>query len=1115
MKKTWFSTYGYKAAVAAPGGGYVDELGNGYQDFRNILSTISDNTNYAKERPYHKVSDGYYCMAGTSMACPHVSGLAAVIKSYFPQAPAEEIYGRIMAGADNIDALNPEYESLLGIGRINVYNSLTVTPKPLLKLIDIQTAKITSGEKGEISITLRNYWLDAFGVSVSLSTDHPQVQILQNEIFFEDILSGQTKSNVDNPFLVVFDDSIPLGERVHFNFTVSCQNANLDHRSFSLHMRGFDNIGPKIGLSLNSHFIPLYTAMDDLDNDSWADILFMGLFPTEALLYHSNQAGSFVNVTEQAGLDNLYLGLPMVSTFIDVDNDGYKDLFIGDLSNLLFKNNGDGTFSDISSASGVAAFPAFYDAAATLDYDNDGFLDIVGGGSKSLFLLRNSGTGTFTEDTETSGLPANLTSALAQIKTFDYNNDTYQDVFVLTVSRKPAGIIQPGELKLYLNNGDGTFSETTLESGVNAETIGTISGIAVGDYNNDGYQDLFLSGDRRLVFLYKNNGDGTFLDVTEHAGDIGQGFGAFFSGNDFIDYDNDGDLDLHLTSVSLGAETNKLFRNNGDGTFTNVTDKMFPADIALNAASACMGDYDKDGDIDIYAPSWILGRGAFLENIVGVKNNWIAIDLMAQESNSDAIGTRVEISYNGLLQVREVKYGSLSSQPVHFGLGPEAELIEKIDIYWPGGIKQELRNITPNQIITVLENAGLLGDLNNDSKVDIFDVIKCTRQVAGKDPKTPEADVNFDGEVDIFDVAIIAAIAVGKNPNEPITTTNDSLLNPIPDQEVTIGNSLELEVSSEELPVPAAYSLINPPAGATIGSDTGDFTWKPDASYAGKIPDIKVKVSYVKANVTITDEESFKVEVKTLLGDLNNDSKVDISDVMICTDQVTDPKVEKTPEADVNFDGVVDVFDIAIIVAIALGKDPSSPISSQNPALLEDIPDQEVTIGSALIKKPKVFSTSLATVPAVYSLKNPPRGATIGSSTGAFSWKPNQSYAGKIQTITVVGTYVKANVTLTVQKSFKVEVKAIENTKPEIVYLRSRHEATSIVLYWYGKDAKDGVDITYSYKVDNEGWSEPISKKYIRIYYKDIETGTHTIQVKAIDKDKAESEAKSLEFTIR
>jgi subtilisin family serine protease/fibronectin type 3 domain-containing protein len=698
-----FSNYGDKVDVSAPGGDSDTNDGTNAWG-RNILSLRSNN----KGHPTDMYGDGicvvgstYYRSRGTSMACPHVAGLAALIKSKFPADTAAFVRGRIIAGADTIDTQNPGFEKKLGSGRINAARSLSIKASPLFNITSISTDHLYPGRPTSISVNVANGWEDALGVSGTLSTTTPNVSIQNGSFLFGDILSGGEVSNSAGPFIISLDQSMQFGTTLNFNLTLSCSDGFTAVIPFTVKVTYFENAGAAAGLPLVSE-MPLFAAIGDYNNDDLADILLISTAPSPLLeLYKNCGDGSFANATAETKIN--WGSYPSAPIFLDINNDGYEDLFIGSMDpyvygTKIFLNGKDGTFSDVT---GPAMLQTNCFSAVAVDYDNNGFVDILGAYSR-FFLLRNNADNTFTDTVNGTGFPTAASNLYnGQIVSFDYDNDGDQDILVTSVD---------GGTFLYRNNGDGTFTDVTAQSGIDTSRGGS-SGVAVGDYNNDGNIDIFFTNLKAWTnsinnnVLYRNNGDGTFTDVTQAAGNPGFGTSGTYYGTDFFDYDNDGNLDLYLTNAInyCTITTNTLYHNNGDGTFTYVSDLAFPESVSPGYAAACIGDYNNDGALDIYAPtSRVIGKGALLKNLVGNQNNWIKLKLIGTASNRDAYGARIYVRAGGKTQMREIHTSAVQAQPVHFGLARIA-MIDEIEVHWPSGAVQTLHNVNVNQTMPITE----------------------------------------------------------------------------------------------------------------------------------------------------------------------------------------------------------------------------------------------------------------------------------------------------------------------------------------------------------------------------------------------------------------------------
>ena len=318
----------------------------------------------------------------------------------------------------------------------------------------------------------------------------------------------------------------------------------------------------------------------DFDNDGYDD-LYVTTYGTNKL-YHNNGNGTFTDVTTTAGVGDTGAGFG--ATWGDFDEDGYLDLYVANYGqgNKLYLNNGDGTFTDVTSTAGVGN-TGFNYGALWFDFDSDGSLDlcVTDISGQSIKLYRNNRNGTFTDVSTAAGVdgPENGVG----LSWGDYDNDGHHDLFVASAGNAD---------KLFRSNGDGTFTEEAVAAGVASWAQGF--GPAWGDFDNDGNIDLFVANKNSINLLYRNNGDGTFADVTAAAGVGGDGGNSRSAS--WVDFDGDGDLDLSV--VNYGS-ANKLYRNNGDDTFTDVASIAGVGDTGSSMASA-WGDFDGDGDLDLY-----------------------------------------------------------------------------------------------------------------------------------------------------------------------------------------------------------------------------------------------------------------------------------------------------------------------------------------------------------------------------------------------------------------------------------------------------------------------------------------------------------------------------------
>jgi len=485
----------------------------------------------------------------------------------------------------------------------------------------------------------------------------------------------------------------------------------------------------------------------DYNNDGYLDIYVVNCCYLEGIndpegskigevtnrLYRNNGDGTFTDVTQEAGVGDTGYGMGVAVG--DYNNDGHPDIYVTNYGpNVLYRNNGDGTFTDVTQEAGVAGpdtlngFPKWSTNAVFFDYDKDGYLDLFVGNYLAFdpeyrfyygpegfpgpqaylgqpdILYHNNGDGTFTDVTEKAGIVAEVDGKAMGASCGDYNNDGYPDIFIANDAM---------ENFLYRNNGDGTFTNVALSAwvayGDGGESTASMHG-CFSDFNNDGYLDIFVP-DMTFNALFCNKGDGTFQDVIVMTG-IPSVAGQFVGWGGFIfDYDNDGKRDIFVANGGahhLYGHQDLLFRNNGDGTFTDVSlESGQYFHTKRTGRGAAYGDYDNDGDLDIFIVNIDLkGTPVLLRNDGGNKNNWLTIKTIGTKSNRDGIGARIKVVAGDMVQIDEVKsassYLSQADLRVHFGLGRHTK-VDLVEIKWPSGVVQTLKNVRVNQILTVKE----------------------------------------------------------------------------------------------------------------------------------------------------------------------------------------------------------------------------------------------------------------------------------------------------------------------------------------------------------------------------------------------------------------------------
>jgi len=489
-------------------------------------------------------------------------------------------------------------------------------------------------------------------------------------------------------------------------------------------------------------------AFFDYDNDGELDIYFVNGavlpgftsddMPTNAL-YRNNGDGTFTDVTLEAGVGDPGYGYGVAAG--DYDNDGDLDLYITNFGpNVLYRNNGNGTFTDVTKEANVGD-AKWGVMAAFADYDNDGYLDLFVGnyvdftlenhkecrfglGDLILYchprmyngqpdvLYHNNGDGTFTDVTNTAGVYDPSGKAMGLVFS-DFNDDGWLDLYVANDTVRKF---------LYMNNGDGTFTEIGVRAGVAYAGDGRVQagmGTDSGDFDNDGDFDIFVATYQEdHNTLYRNEGNGFFTDVTFSAGMGTESYAYLGFAALFLDYDNDGDLDLFVANGHIDndiekvdknisyAQTNQLFRNNGDGTFTDVSAQSGEGlQVKKVSRGIAVGDYDNDGDLDLLVTNRA-SLPTLLRNEGGNQNHWLQVKLVGTVSNRDGIGAKITVVTGSRVQVREAKgsYGYMGQNDlrVHFGLGNASE-VDLVQIRWPSGIIQKLKNVVADQLLVVKE----------------------------------------------------------------------------------------------------------------------------------------------------------------------------------------------------------------------------------------------------------------------------------------------------------------------------------------------------------------------------------------------------------------------------
>jgi hypothetical protein len=499
------------------------------------------------------------------------------------------------------------------------------------------------------------------------------------------------------------------------------------------------------GISINREEFGPGVCVADFDGDGWQDIYFVngrdlynrGISSSNAL-YRNNRDGTFTDVTEKAGVPGTGYGLGCV--WGDFDNDGFPDLFVTQYGrNVFYRNNGNGTFTDVTDKTGVAGTEsgAFHSGATFFDYDRDGWLDLYVGSYVALgdkrycplgdvlsscapseyrgspdALYHNNRDGTFTNVTKSAKIyqpeGKNLSVGAA-----DYDNDGWPDLFVANDGLNAY---------LYHNEHNGTFKETGLVSGMAVTAQGRVMAamcISLGDYDNDGQLDLYISDFQRSSdHLWHNDGKGFLDEVSEQAGITRPTRDVLSFGGGFFDYDNDGWLDIFIANGHVYPEVeqatpgthykqiNSLFHNEGDGKFTEVS-KLAGAGFGTPyvGRGVAFADFDNDGFMDVV----VANNGdspLLLHNRGGNGNHFLNFRLSGTKSNRDSMGARIRVVTGATTQIREIagggSYLSQSDLRANFGLG-KAKRAEVVEITWPSGQRQVFRNVEADKFYLVEE----------------------------------------------------------------------------------------------------------------------------------------------------------------------------------------------------------------------------------------------------------------------------------------------------------------------------------------------------------------------------------------------------------------------------
>ena len=492
---------------------------------------------------------------------------------------------------------------------------------------------------------------------------------------------------------------------------------------FSVNLHGqisFNNVSTDLGLGIPTgttiwgNGVTFY----DFDNDGWDDITLNTGVGTSVRFFKNNN-GLF---------EELELISPPITyqtkqvNWVDIDNDGDKDLFVTSDTNgnRLFENTGNMNLIDITVSAGLPLVNRYTYGASWGDYNNDGYLDVyISNRDETTFtipnyLYKNNGDNTFTNVSNSVGLNTTAHSSFCSAF-FDFNNDGFQDLFV-------ANDRYVYENYLYRNNGDGTFTDIGASSGVGIFMDAMSATIA--DVNHDGWLDLYVTNTSSGNKFFINNGNETFTNISVSAGTT---FNSIAWGSVFLDADNDMDLDLfvsgRLDPNNPALKSFAFYESQNNGTYIEPSSTGFESQNSSNYSNA-IGDINNDGLFDIVVSNNFNDNVALWKNETISSSNYLKVKLEGTTSNRDGVGSKIEISINGNKQYRYTLCGegylSQNSDSEIFGLGSNT-MVDYIKVTWLSGIEDYFYDVSANQLFSIVEGNGTLSlDKNETSTVNIF-----------------------------------------------------------------------------------------------------------------------------------------------------------------------------------------------------------------------------------------------------------------------------------------------------------------------------------------------------------------------------------------------------------
>jgi len=482
----------------------------------------------------------------------------------------------------------------------------------------------------------------------------------------------------------------------------------------------------------------------DIDGDLDPDLGFSNQ-EGDGFWFYKNNITGFDNITATAGLNGLGGNKIIIA---ELTGDEFNDLLLRTRSGTqyLFESNGDGTFNNVTTQAGIL-IEAIYNIA---DFNNDGrtdLLDIHGG---NISIIYNNGNLSFSSPQIVAPLPDFMGIAV-----LDYNNDRLMDIYYTTYGDTDNVLLR--------NNGDGIFTDVTTEAGVSYPA--GAHGVDVGDFNNDGFIDLYLGSYSSLSCkLFQNNGDGSFSDVSVQSGTTGHNDTRTVT---FVDYNNDGWLDIFSSHHDFYTYSNTMLKNNGDGTFENTG-------VSIGLSGEWIGDYfgvgwadyNLDGAMDLFAAGHIDKYNLYQNN--NCPGNWLEVDLKGIWSNPNGIGARTEAWVNGekisRFMLPDGGQHDGTQLRLHFGLN-DAAIMDSLITYWPSGVVNRFYNIESNQLITIAEDEQTSIESQIENIVKVF-------PVPADDYLNVELVKNQNEKL-----AICIYSSIGQLQKEVMVTSNQVLIN--------------------------------------------------------------------------------------------------------------------------------------------------------------------------------------------------------------------------------------------------------------------------------------------------------------------------------------------------